>query len=112
MELVAAPTSLEVAPQTVASEEQFALIVPAGINARTKWLVATAVLGLVGAAALGLTLMRALSVSSAASAKVSARARRPFRGASARNSCDRCAFYSATRAGRGTDGTRVQRSAG
>jgi len=74
VELLPAPTSLEVAPPTVASEEAFALIVPAGINARTKWLVATAVLGLLGAAALGLTLMRALSVSSAASAKEGARA--------------------------------------
>ena len=74
MALLPAPTSLEVAPPTVASEEAFALIVPAGINARTKWLVATAVLGLLGAAALGLTLMRALSVSSAASAKEGARA--------------------------------------
>ena len=65
VEVVAAPTSLEVAPRTVATAEEFALMIPAGINAGTKWLVATAVLGLVGAAALGLTVMRAVSVSSA-----------------------------------------------
>ena len=59
---------------TVATEAEFAPIVPAGINARTQWLVATAVLGLVGAATLGLTMMRAVSASPAAAAKAGARA--------------------------------------
>jgi len=74
IEVVAAPTSLGAAPRTAATEEEFALIIPAGINAPTKWLIASAVLGLVGAAALGLTLVRAVSPSSAASPKAAARA--------------------------------------
>ena len=49
-------------------------MVPAGINHRTKWLIATAVLGLMGGAALGLMMIRAPSASSAASAKAGARA--------------------------------------
>jgi len=72
--LVAAPTSLAVAPRTVATEEEFALIIPAGINAPTKWLIGTAALGLLGAAALALSLTRALSPGSATSAKAGARA--------------------------------------
>ncbi|HKO47317.1 MAG TPA: tetratricopeptide repeat protein [Polyangiaceae bacterium] len=74
VEVVAPPPSLGIAPGTVATEEELALLVPSGINARTKWLVATAVLGLVGAAALGLTVTRALSASSAAFAKAGTRA--------------------------------------
>jgi Flp pilus assembly protein TadD len=73
-QIMVAPTSLEVAPPTVAAEEEFALLVPAGINSYNKWLVASAVLGLVGLAALGLTVMGALSASSAAPAKAGARA--------------------------------------
>jgi Flp pilus assembly protein TadD len=74
VELEAARTSLEVGPRTVATEEEFAAIVSAGINARTKWLVATVALGLVGSITLGLTVMRALGASSAASAPVVNRA--------------------------------------
>ncbi|HET7543279.1 MAG TPA: tetratricopeptide repeat protein [Polyangiaceae bacterium] len=73
VEGMAAPTSAELETGSSPADEEFTSTDVRG-NVRRNWLVAAAVLGLVGAAALGLALTRALNASSTAPTKAAARA--------------------------------------